>query len=53
MAFMDQLKLQFSNLKARLNKIVEQINAWPQYMKIGVAIILLGFILLIIGILLY
>ena len=38
---MDQLKSQVSKLQVQVNKLVEQVNAWPQYRKIGAAIIII------------
>ncbi|MBW2996010.1 hypothetical protein KY332_01785 [Candidatus Woesearchaeota archaeon] len=49
MAFKNKL----NQLNAKINQLIAQIKAWPQYKKIGVGIIVLGFILLVIGILLY
>ena len=49
MAFKDNL----NQLNAKINQLVNKIKAWPQYKKIGAGIIALGFILLVIGILLY
>ncbi len=47
------IKAQLSQLQAKVNQLIQQIDAWPQYKKIGAAIIALGFILLVIGILIY
>jgi len=51
--FMDKLNAKFIELKIQINKIIQQINAWPQYRKIGAGIIVLGLILLLFGIILY
>ena len=47
------IKAQLNQLQVKLNELIAKIDAWPQYMKIGVGMIVLGFILFIIGVLLY
>lgn len=50
---MNKLNIKFIELKLQINKLIKQINAWPQYRKIGAGIIILGLFLLLLGIILY
>jgi len=50
---MVDFKAQLNKIQDQLNQLIEEINNWPQYRKIGAGIIALGLILLILGIIFY
>lgn len=51
--FIQQIKIKMDQLKVQINKLVEQVKAWPQYKQIAFGLMALGILLIIIGILLY